>query len=320
MALTIIPQVWSDWVVTEMVNLANVITSPYVEFDPNAVIQEKDILYRIPKFKSLDVIGDDVRITPTTTITPQNLEDYTEIAPIVRRGNGIQVSDVEIIERGVDPLRLLAPQIAQYNLRQMQKLVKAVIDGVFASALASSHTYDNRNNGDGKIDAGPIEDAVQSVLGETAEILTGLILHSKVAADLKKKGLTYTAFAPVFSDGLITNGQIPMYWGKRIIVNDTICAPYDDNGVTTYPVYLLAGTPVYVGWQKALNIYSDFDPSTGGGLNKIFWYAHYAIGFRGVSFTANINNPTAAQLATGSNWTKVAPDNKLIPVVRLLVK
>ncbi|MCX7909593.1 MAG: major capsid protein [Ignavibacteria bacterium] len=320
MALTIAQPVWSDWIVTEMVNLNNIISSPYVEFDPNVILAERGPSIRIPKLKSLDAIGDDERITSSTTLTPKALEDYVEIAPIIRRGNAISITDVEILTSGVDPLKLLAPQIAQYNIRQIQRPIKSVINGVFAVALASSHTYDNRSNGDGKIDVGPIEDAVQSVLGETADSLTGLILHSKVAADLKKKSLTNSILAPVFNDGLITTGVVLTYWGKRIIVNDTICAPFTEDGVVTYPSYLLAGTPVYVGWQKSLNIYTDFDPATGGGTNKIFWYAHYAIGFRGVSFNGNIENPTDAQLADGSNWTKVAPDNKLIRVVRLLTK
>jgi hypothetical protein len=44
------------------------------------------------------------------------------------------------------------------------------------------------------------------------------------------------------------------------------------------------------------------------------------LGFRGVSFTAGIDNPTTTELAKGSNWTKVAPDNKLIRIVRLITK
>jgi len=103
-------------------------------------------------------------------------------------------------------------------------------------------------------------------------------------------------------------------------VNDTICAPFTVDSVTYYPTYILGGQPAYVGFQKALNIYSDFDPSVGGGTNKLYWYSHFAVGFRGVSFSAGIDNPTTAQLATGSNWTKVAPDDKLIRVVRLITK
>jgi len=320
MALSVQPQIWSDWVVTEMVQIANILLSPYVEFDTGASIKPGDILLRIPKLKSLDVIGDDVRVTKTTTLTPNELEDYLELAPIIRTGNAIQITDVEIISKGIDPLQSLAPQIARYNINQIQKKVKAVFDGVFASALATSHTYNASGSGDGKIDAGPIEDALQSVLGETSEEMTGMIMHSKVAADLKKKGLTWTILAPVFSDGLITKGQIPTYWGKRIIVNDTICSPWTEEGVTYYPTYILGGQPVYVGYQKALNIYSDFDPATGGGTNKLFWYTHYAIGFRGVSFSGAIDNPTLQQLATGNNWTKVAPDDRLIRVVRLITK
>jgi len=320
MALTVQPQIWGDWVVTEMVKIANIVTSPYIEFDTGVSIKEGEILLRIPKLKSLDVIGDDVRVTKTTQLTPNELEDYAELAPILRTGNAIQVTDVEIVSKGIDPLQALAPQIAQYNINQIQKKVKAVFVGVFASALATSHTYNASGIGDGKIDAGPIEDALQSVLGETSEGMTAMIMHSKVAADLKKKGLTYTILAPVFTDGLLTQGQIPTYWGKRIIVNDTICAPFTVDNVTYYPTYILGGQPAYVGFQKALNIYSDFDPSVGGGTNKLYWYSHFAVGFRGVSFSAGIDNPTTAQLATGSNWTKVAPDDKLIRVVRLITK
>jgi hypothetical protein len=316
MALTIIPQVWSDWVTTEMLNVSNIVLSPYVEFDPIGRRIEKDILMRIPKFKSLDILGDDEVITSSTTLSPSALEDYSELAPIVRRGKAVAVTDVEIQERGVDPLTLLAPQIAQRNLKQMQKVLKAVIDGVFAGPLATSHTYDISGAADPKIDAGPIEDALQTILGEVGSNFNAMIMHSKVAADLKKKGLTYTAFAPTYTDGLITNGEILTYWGKKIIVNDTICAPFGTQ--PKYPTYLIAGTPFYIGWQKELTINNQFNPAVGGGRNEIYWYAHYAVGMRGVSFTAGINNPTNTQLALATSWTKVAPDDKLIPIVRLV--
>jgi hypothetical protein len=70
---------------------------------------------------------------------------------------------------------------------------------------------------------------------------------------------------------------------------------------------------------KAGNIYLELsrDAKAAGGTDEVITRVSCMVHTPGVAYAdAAPENPTLAQLATGSNWTKVAPD-KLIKVAEL---
>lgn len=319
MALTVVPELWAAWVIAAMQNQNNILNEGLVLLDTNSEISKGDHFRRVPRLKSLDSIGDDdVRVTKTTTIVPNALSDQEEIGVVLHYGNGISETDLDKMARGQSALQALTPQIAQRILKQQQKRLAAVTTGCFTTALVASHSLDVSGDGTGLINAAAILDAEQ-LLGESKVLLNTITMHSKVQNDLVKEGLIVYVAASAFGDQIVTTGTIPTFMGKRVKINDTLCAPYVEETVTKYPSYITGGQPWYVGVQKAMRIESQRKADVGGGTDELYWYVDYQPHLIGMSWNENIPNPTDAQLKTGANWTKIAEDHELT-IIRLVTK
>ena len=59
------------------------------------------------------------------------------------------------------------------------------------------------------------------------------------------------------------------------------------------------------------------DSATAGGVDGLIFRMSVLVHIPGVQWNGTVaSNPTDAQLATGANWTKIAPDDKLIKLVQ----
>jgi hypothetical protein len=305
MALSIVPQVWEPFIANSLTYLNNIQNQGLVSIVTNAAITAGDVTWRNPKLKSLnELAADDVQLTTSTTLSPQALTDYQELYPVLHRADGISIHDLNKIEMGVDAMQMLAPQIAQRNLNQMQKKLVSFTKGAFATVLATSHTHDKSNAG---ITPMAIYEAGMTIHGEAMTLLNKVIMHSKIFYDLQasiEQKLTVNA----------DSSTLPAFYlgDKRVIINDTLCAPA--SGV--YPTYICGGSPWVIGYQKSLALETYRSPLTF--TDSLQWTVHYAVGLTGVSMTSNNSNPTPGTLETGSNYTSVAPTVNSIPLVRLL--
>jgi hypothetical protein len=135
-----------------------------------------------------------------------------------------------------------------------------------------------------------------------------IILHSIKYAQFVKDGFIKYIDAGEYGSNMLYKGTIPTYLGKKVVINDTLCASFTDGAATKYPTYLVKGQPWYLGYQKTLNVKYDEDILTGGGKQELAWYTHFLPHVRGVSYTSATANPTTANLATASSWTQKAQD------------
>lgn len=318
MALTINPDEWRSWIVNMMQPLNDVFNQGFVQLDTGADIPAKGIVGQIPVLHSLADDADDEAIAAGTTVTPTGFTDHSEVFPIVYRGKGWTIDNVTQSTSGNNPLASTQGQIALYFTRQNQKKIVAMINGLFAAngALVATHQSDKSAEADPSIQYNGgqyIVDASESILGEQWQDVDTIICHSKVASMLIKGGLTGTMQSLIFRDNAIQTGNVTTFLGKKVVINNTLCAPTGN----VYPTYITVGQPVYVGFRKQLDVFPYFNPAVGGGSNQIFCYTSYGVGMRGVTWSAGTYNPSTANLSTAGNWTKVAQSVKDIKLIQL---
>jgi hypothetical protein len=149
-------------------------------------------------------------------------------------------------------------------------------------------------------------------LGEKMTDLTGIVMHSKVFGDALKDGLANYQATNELINGIYRTGMIPYMMGKKVWLNDAMCAAT----ASVYPTYLVGGQPWYIGFQRNIEFETARAAYTAGGTDDLLVRYHYCPHIKGVSYTGTDMNATAAQLATTTNWTQTALD-KNIKLVQL---
>lgn len=306
------PEVWEPYVQQEMTYHVSLMQHGLVYNDPNPRFVDGDEFKRVPRFRSIEVIGDMEVIDASTSLTPQELGSYGDKAVIVRRAKSIKDSDLSRIISGKNAIQAVGGQMAEYNGRQLEKTFVSIIKGVFGiAAFATSHGVTSGTT----ISAAAIIDA-QSLLGEASEQLTTIIVHSKVYASLLKQGLISFVAAASFGERILLQGTLPTFLGMRILKNDVLCKP-ETATPTVYPTYLIGGQPLYLGYQRGLRMETDRNIMIADGVDILKWSMHYCPHISGFDWDTTLSNPTDVQLATGGNWAVSEPDPAKIKLVRL---
>jgi len=314
MAISIVPQVWQSFVLELLPRLNNIINQGFVQMDTAPA--PGDQLVRMPILENIYNVASPSTITTSSTLTASALTDHQENAVVTHREFALKLDGLNPVIQGTNLLQKIGTQISAAMIKDQQTHLAAVATGVFATALATTHTYDVSAIGAGTIDEKVIIDALQTTIGEALTDIDGIMVHSKVYADLVKLGFILSYNAPVFVNGVITTGEVPTFMGKKVAVNDTFC----ESSSGTYPTFLMSGQPFYLGMQQNLTVEPWYEALTGGGTNSIIARWHNAFGFRGVSYTGSTMNPATSDLSAGANWTTKASDAKLIKCVKLVTK
>lgn len=278
----------------------------------------------IPRWNVLS--GDSEQITSSSTTTVNNLTDIKDIAAWVEREKGWGADTMVSIVAGKDVTAEVARQIGEYWAGEVHKSMVSTLTGVTATALASTHVYDGSPN----VISKNAVIAAKAKLGDNQDKLTLAIMNSAVYNDaLREQILTETPYA----DQLAQTGAVGFLLGMRTFQSDLLTAT-----AGVYPTYLLApGSLAYKFRNRPKNSLSNANvfsvnfgnliidielnrvTKTAGGQDEIITRASYLTHVPGIQFDGTVaSNPTNAQLATGTTWTKVQTDNKLIPVVQLL--
>jgi hypothetical protein len=278
----------------------------------------------IPKWNTIS--GSTTPITTSSTVAYGHIDDYTDKCIWIEREIGWSAEQIlmTVAGRDKDATEQVAGQLGMYLASEIQRLALKVKDGVFATALASTHVKNDTGN---TINPAGIE-AARLKLGDYKKDLTNIVMHSKVESDaLLQKILTYDKAAV---DSYVT-GNHGNLLGMTPFVDDDLVATdgvYETLiGAKGAIVYKFRPRPttrltdanlVKLGNNVDLELVRT--PETAGGIDNLILRFSVAIHIPGVAWnTGNgvSSNPTDAQLATGANWTKVAP-TKLIRLVQYL--
>jgi len=305
----IVPAVFADYVIEKTVERNAFIQSGVMTFDPmlSADVNGGGDMVNVPFFKNLsgddEVAGDDgVPLTPTTIPTD------TDVAVKVMRGKAFDSTDLAAELSGVDPLGAIVDKVADYWNGRQQVSLFSTLDGVFGTALSSSHTLDVSalTGGAELISSTNVLNAKQ-LLGDASGDLVVIAMHSAKYTELQIADLIQ------YVKDSNNNVMFSTYLGYRVVVDDGL-APVAGN----YPTYLMAtGAVAYADVKRKVPVETDRDSLAGVDVlvNRKGWVQH----IRGVKWSATTGRPTNTLLADATKWSKVY-DDKNIRIVKLITK
>lgn len=314
----VIPEVFTSYMAEMTTEKSALVQSGVMvnNADFNAYATQGGYEVQIPFFKPLtgaeEVIaeGNDLTVNPITTGQQTGVKVY--------RGKAFGASDLGVDFSGEDVLGAISTALVPYRLERLQDQLINILDGAFATALASTHVNDisaTTATAATIISSSAIIDT-RTLLGDAAsEFSNGgaIVCHSNVYADLLKANLVeYLRDRELAFD-------IPTVNGLRIIVDDDVPVDLDGANDDKYTSYIFAPGAVLLGEgvvQYPLEQFRDELGSSEGIIYRRKTLMH----LNGMQWTGTPAGatPTDAELATGGNWSKVFASDKNIRVVKLV--
>lgn len=301
----IVPEVFNPYVIQETVKLDAFVQAGIVVNDPalDALALSGGTLLNMPYWNDLD--GDSEELSDSASLTVNAITAGQDQARLHMRGKAWGVNDLAKALSGDDPMSVIGSKVAKYWIGERSKAVFKSLKGI-ETTLASSNVYDiSAGTGSAAvISVGAALDAKQ-LLGDNAKKLTGIGMHSATFTKLQKNNEI-----DMVPDSE-TKVEIPFYLGYRVIVDD-LC-PVTSGVYTTY----LFGQGAFGLGNGAAPVPTEDDRDSLAGEDILINRQHFILHPRGVKWTeASVagKTPTFAEIATGSNWSKVY-DTKNIRIV-----
>ena len=288
---------------------------------PEQLVSSQDKGYYVSMPSWSVISGDADKITDGLTTTINKLSQIKDRGVWVEREKAWGADQIILTVAGQqhDSTVAVASMLGEYWAAEIHKSGISVLTGVFATELTSSHCFDDSGS---TINPTGIVKAKQK-LGDNASKLTAIGIHSKVEADaLTAKILTYDKANP----NTLESGNVGNILGLTPHVSDLFAAVAD-----VYPSYLgMMGSMIYKTRVRPNAQYTNENlfrignleielyrnSTSNGGIDSLISRLSYMTHVPGVQYddTGGVN-PTNAVLATGTSWTKVQTDDKLIPLV-----
>lgn len=245
----------------------------------------------------------------------------TQTGIIIGRANAWGTQDLAAELASKDPQRSIAQKVSKYWQEEWQRTLIKQLNGIFAAANMATHVYDissedgDNATADNLMGTDAIIEAIQKAIGDNGSKIVAISVHSKVYARFQK--LNLITFEPYGDQNIL----VPMFLGKRIIVDDAHTVEAGGTSGFKYTSYLYAAGSIGAADGKVkVPVETDRDSLTAGGQEWLVNRQRKIYHMYGTTFTsaslASIS-PTDAELATGTNWDKVY-ESKNIPVIKVV--
>ena len=330
----------------------------YLDRVPNLARNEliKNGVYDVKnKYKSLmtNQDGGDYIITPikglldgevqnydgVVSMVPTSTKTFTQGKPVFGRMKAWQEKDFAMELTGVDWIKDIAGEVAQYYEGVDQADLLAILKGIFAmdtsdagnADFVNKHTTDISSEDNPNVSSSTLNTAVQKALGANKGIITLAFMHSVVATHLENMQLLSYM---LYNDALGVQRQLNIgTWNGRIVIVDDDLPVEGEGDEAKYTTFLLGrGAFEYenIGVRKASEV--SRDPATNGGIDVLYTRQRHLVAPKWISYTKASqasNSATTAELGTGANWElvndgattgKVYVNHKAIPMVRIISK
>lgn len=300
----IVPEVFNPYVIQETVRLDAFVQAGIITNDASldALALGGGTLINMPFWNDLE--GDSEELSDSNSLTVNAISAGQDMARLHMRGKAWGVNDLAKALSGDDPMGVIASKVAKYWIGERSKILFKTLKGIETTASTNVHDISALSGGAEIISVGSALDAKQK-LGDNAEKLTGVAMHSAVYTKLQKNN--EIQFVPD-SD---TKVDIPYYLGYRVIVDDQ--CPVNAGVYTTY----LFGEGAFGLGNGSAPVPTETDRDSLAGEDVLINRQHFILHPRGIKFTeASVagKTPTFTEIATASNWSKVY-DTKNIRIV-----
>lgn len=276
-----------------------------------------------------ELTGDEEVLSDSTSLTPQKISTSKDIGVIVHRGKAWGSRQLAAILSGDDPMKEISRQMAKYWAYRIQQTMLATLWGSMnptAGVLRTTH-LNNVAQGSGTAVTMSDSNAIDTMLklGDQMGNFDVMICHSKVWADIVKAKLATNT--QLFTNENTNVKDIKNFMGMQVIISDDVPASTNsstgysyiaqDTSKNRYVTYFAKKGVMYFGTQKEMQVETDRDILAQEDV--IASTIHYCPHLKLVKFGGTITDTlTNANLATGTNWTKIAEQDKFIPLVGLI--
>lgn len=310
------PEVFSDYM-TEQPTWNDRILASGILVQDNTImdlIGEKGNVATLPFYTPIDAedspaLNNDGK----TDNTPVEISGKKQTAMLIQRMKAWKAQDFTKELTGADPMTHIANSVAGFYRQTRIKDLMATVDAVLSLTGMENHvTNIAEATGSGAVtDANKIDEttlifAQQAAIGDSAETMGLLFMHSYIYARYKAMGLVD------FNKYTITNAierevNLPTIGGFIPIVTDRNTV---DTSATNpvYKTYMIGSGSVLTCDKNNYEnpYYSDYDPETKAGIEKLYTKQGYVLHPNGFSInTSKISeeSPTNAELGAKANWS-----------------
>jgi hypothetical protein len=301
----IVPEVFAAYIIAMTKELSVLIESGIAvsNDERDRLVTQGGKLINMPFWKP--ITGEDEVLSDSAPLTPAKITADADIAALLIRGKAWSANELAGALAGDSPMRAIGAQVSGWWNRREQAILISILNGIFSGALAGTHVNDisAMSGSAAVISAAAILDTKQ-LLGDAADQLTALAMHSAVFTTLQKQNLiTYIPNAR----GEV---EIPAYLGYRVLVDDGI--PVDGDVYTTYMFGSGSfgrgdGIPV-----DLTPVETDRDSLASDDIliNRRALVLHpFGVKFTNASVAGA--TPTNDELADEDNWAKVYEDKAI---------
>jgi len=271
-----------------------------------------------------DLSGDSEIMSESAPLTPAKIAATSDAARIQNRAKSWSTSDLAGHLAGSDPMRAIAGLTSSWQARDDQTIVLAILKGIFADATMSGSVLDigittGTVDQDNCLTASTFIDA-QQLMGDSKELLTGIMMHSATEAFLKKQDLIEYIKD---SEGGATYAS---FRGLRVITDDT--CPVDTSGdVDKYTTYLFgqgalawgvdtSPRPLDGGFGNHYLEYARESLSHESYLIMRRWFIMHPRGVKWADGSVAGTSPTNSELESAANWVRVY-ERKNVRIVKV---
>lgn len=305
-ANVVVPELFTPYVIRRTAELSKLVQSGIIISNPqlNELITGGGKTITMPKWN--DLTGESEIISESEALTPTNIGSSAEVATVLYRGKAWGATELAGCFAGDDPMKAIGNLVANWWVRDEQKILLSILKGVFECSDMTALVSGDGTKG---INAKTILDAKQ-LLGDAADKLTAIAMHSAVYTQLQK--LNLIEYIPNSRGEIV----MPSYLGYRLIVDDSL--PVD--GGTKYTSYLFASGVIGRGEGTPASLTpTEMDRDSLASTDYLINRRAFVLHPQGMKWKGTPAKETASneELATGTNWQRVA-DVKQMGIVKLV--
>ncbi|CZQ83900.1 Hypothetical protein Tpal_501 [Trichococcus palustris] len=310
------PEVFTEYVMNRTAEKSALYQSGIVVNDPqfNELASGPSKLMDMPFWNDL-ADTEATSVAEATDLTAQGITTGKDIARKLMRAQMWGANNLAGALSGTDPLAKIGELVSDYWVRQDQRIVLAMLKGIFGATSMSGNVLDisGKTVGANVLGAEAFLDA-QQLLGDSKDLLTATMMNSYTETFLKK--LNLIEYVPVADQGK----PLAYFMGKRVIVDDAVAF---NTGTGVGEIFLFGEGAIGQGNGTNPNILATEvarDAKNSAGIDYLINRRIQLLHPRGIKWTETAvagEFPTNAEIQTGTNWTRVY-DNKKIRVAKLV--
>ncbi len=328
----IVPQVFFNYMAKDTTEKTAIFRSGILRSDAELAgkLGGGGTTFNVPFWNDLDnteagVANDD----PAANATPGNVGTGKDIARRQVRTRGWSTADLAGVMAGADPLQRIQTRVVNYWDRQFQRVLTNTLTGVLNSNVTNNSgdfVNDISNDNAATVTAAELVSAeaiidTKYTSGDAEDVFKVIIMHSTVKKRLEK--LNLIDFIPD-SEGHIV---FERYLGLTVVVDDGVkrlVKGTDTVNRTKYYTYIVG--PGALGFAEVppptpVEVQRYASQGNGMGVEQLWTRRQYVMHPYGVKWTdSSVSGqfPVNADLANGSNWTRVYAERKQIPISALI--